>query len=507
VAGTVSAGRRPVVVVGAGFGGLAAACHLRGAGHDVLVLEAADGPGGRAGLAHHDGFRFDRGPTVVTMPGLLDAAFAAVGAARDDFCRLDRLDPAYRACFADGSELRLRAGLDDAASEIERFAGPADAAAFRDHVRWLTSLHDAVFEPFIAGDIRSVLDLARQPVRLARLAAQRGFGSWDAQVRRTFADERLHRLFTFQAMYAGVSPLDALGLFAVISFMDTVEGVYAAQGGTHALADGLARAAAKAGVELWYGATVRRIVPGGGRGGPGGRGPRVELADGSVVEAAAVVANPDLPICYEELLDVVPPRSVRRARPSPSCLVWHVAARGALPMGTTHHTIHFGGEWGAAFDDLFVRGRPMRDPSRFVTVGSQSDPDAAPRGGHALYLLEPVPHLGADVDWSRETGRLTERMWAWAEAAGYPMDGAELVTVIDPPGWRRDGAWKGTPFSAGHRFGQSGPFRTAPEDRRLPGVVFCGAATRPGVGIPMVLISGRIAAERTHRNLTSGPHR
>jgi phytoene desaturase len=342
-----------------------------------------------------------------------------------------------------------------------------------------------------------VLDLARRPGALSRLARRHGFGRWDHQVRRTFTDERLRRLLTFQAMYAGVSPLDALGLFAVISSMDLVHGVFAAHGGTHAVADGLARAATKAGVEMWCDAPVRRLAPA-----AAGRGPLVELADGTRIEAAAVVANPDLPICYDELLDIEPPRPVRRAEPSPSCLVWLIAARGDLPVGTTHHTIHFGAEWDDAFDDLFRRRRPMRDPSRFVTVASASDPSAAPPDGHALYVLEPVPHLGSDVDWSRETDRLTERMWSWAATTGYPMDDATLVSVIDPPGWRAEGAWKGTPFSAGHRFTQSGPFRAGPEDRRVPGVVFCGAATRPGVGVPMVLISGRIAAERTHRNLT-----
>ena len=128
----------------------------------------------------------------------------------------------------------------------------------------------------------------------------------------------------------------------------------------------------------------------------------------------------------------------------------------------------------------------------------------APPGGNPLYILEPVPNLGARLDWARETPLLTERMLEWAEGAGYPVRGAELVGTVDPPGWLARGASAGTPFSFDHRFAQSGPFRPAPEDRRLPGIVFAGAGTRPGLGLPMVVLSGRIAAGRVDRALREG---
>src|SRR5690606_8607000 len=143
------------------------------------------------------------------------------------------------------------------------------------------------------------------------------------------------------------------------------------------------------------------------------------------------------------------------------------------------------------------RGAVMTDPSRFVTIGSVSDPTAAPRGSHTLFVLEPVPNLDADIDWTGATPRLTERMLEWAAGAGYPVADAQIVDTTDPTTWRARGAARGTPFSLAHRFTQSGPFRPAPVDRRFPRVVFAGAGTRPGVGIPMVLISGRIAAART----------
>lgn len=484
--------KRHVVVVGAGFSGLSAAVHLHRLGHEVTVVEAGSEPGGRAGLVHHEGFRFDTGPTVVTMVDLFAAAFSAVDAELDDFCTLHALDPIYCARFPDGTSMAVRSDPVATATEIESFAGRAEAEAYERFVAWVGALYAAEFSTFIDRDVGSVVDLARSAPALSRLAALGGFGSWSQGVCKIFADERLQRLFSFQAMYAGLSPLDALALFAIIAHMDTVRGVFAVDGGTQALAAGLAAAATKAGIAFHYDTTVEAIETGGSR-------PRVRTVGGQTFDPEAVVVTVDLPLAYRDVLGVRPPRAQRRAVPSPSCLVWHLAARGALPVGTAHHNVHFGRAWGEAFDELLVARRPMSDPSRFVTVASLHDRHAAPAGAAALFVLEPVPNLDGDVDWSSETPRLTERMRRWADGAGYPIDGAEVVTVIDPPAWRARGAARGTPFSLAHRFSQSGPFRPAPQDRRLPGVVFAGAGTRPGLGLPLVLISGRLAAERAHQ--------
>lgn len=484
-----------IVVVGAGLGGLAAACHLAGNGHEVLVLERDASPGGRAGQWCSAGYRFDTGPSVLTMRDVLARTFAAAGTSLEDHLDLHRLDPAYRASFWDGSEIRVRATRQAMVDEIRATAGAADAAGFERFADWVTDLYHLEFDRFIDRDFNSPLDLAAQPAALARLVRAGGFGRLQRRINSFFTDERLRRLFSFQAMYAGLSPLDALALYAVIAYMDSVEGVWFPTGGMHAVATALAAAVVKAGGEIRYGTPVEAIEAGGR-----GRSPRVVIA-GEAIDADVVVANPDLPVAYERLLPVDAPRRVRTGRFSPSCVVWLLGSDRPVAPGTEHHNIHFARPWAEAFEQLLDQGRPMAEPSRFVTVASLTDPSAAPVGGASLYVLEPVPNLGADLDWTSEEARLTERTLGWLDHQGYLQGDPVVERVITPIHWRAQGMARGTPFALDHRFTQSGPFRPALVDQRLPGVVFVGSSTRPGVGVPMVLLSGRLAAERAEASV------
>ncbi len=243
-----------VVVVGAGLAGLSAALHLAGRGRAVTVVERGDVPGGRVGRLDIDGYRLDTGPTVLTMPDLIDETFAAVGESTADRLELETVDPAYRALFADGSALDVHSDRDAMAAEVERFAGPQEAQGYLRLRDWLARLYEVEFDGFIASNFDSPLSLLTP--QLARLTALGGFRRWDRVVKRFITDPRLHRIFTFQALYAGVPPQRALAVYAVIAYMDTVAGVYFPRGGMRALPDALAAAAADAGVEFRYGATV-----------------------------------------------------------------------------------------------------------------------------------------------------------------------------------------------------------------------------------------------------------
>lgn len=480
-----------IVVIGAGLSGLAAACHLRGAGHEVVVLERDAEVGGRAGIWREQGYRFDTGPVVMTMPELLAEPLRAVGADLDEMVPMRRLDPSYRAHFADGSTLDVRADMADLAAEVTRVCSPAEAERLAGLLAWLERLYDIELDTFLDRNYDSPLGLMASPRRAVDLLRQGGLGSLDRAISRRVHDDRLRKVFSFQALYAGVSPRMARAVLAVIAHMDVVRGVSYPDGGMHAIPRGMAAALEAAGGRVATGVEVTGLERG-----AGGAVTGVRLAGGGVERADAVVCTVDLPVAYERLLpDLTAPRTLRRGRYSPSAVVWHVGLRTPVAPGTAHHNIHFGADWDGAFEALIGRRTLMPDPSRLVTVPSVSDPDAAPEGGSTLYVLEPVPHLGSGLDWRAEGPAMRDRLAAFVEAAGYGSDIA-VERLVTPTEWEAAGMHLGTPFALAHTFGQSGPFRPRNVDRRVPGLVFAGSGTTPGVGVPMVLMSGKHAAWR-----------
>jgi phytoene desaturase len=425
------------------------------------------------------------------MVRLLEQTFAAAGAGLDDHVTLRPLDPMYRARFPDGSELHVRRERDAMVEEIRTFAGAREAAAFERFCTWLRGLYELELPHFIDRNYDSALDLARDPLALVRLVRMGALRKLAPTVARYFRDPRLQRIFSFQAMYAGLSPFEALAIYCIITYMDTVEGVYFPDGGMHEVARGLTRAAEKAGATFEFGKPVERITRR-----PDGSVRGVRLASGELMAADAVVCNVDLPVAYRSLIGLTPPRVAQRGRYSPSCIVWLAGVRGRLPSRAAHHNIHFGRAWREAFSALLRDGRRMPDPSILVTSATASDPSLAPEGAATLFVLEPAPNLDGRVDWAAERPRLRDELVSRVGALGYPVEDVAVERLTDPRDWEAQGLERGTPFALAHRFFQTGPFRPANVDRRIPGLVFTGMGTVPGVGIPMVLISGRLAAER-----------
>ena len=472
-----------VVVVGAGLGGLSAALRLTGAGRRVTVLERESSPGGRAGLLTDRGYTFDTGPSVLTMPGLIADALACVGEALPDWLDLQPVRPLYRARFADGSSLDVHADADAMAEEIAAVCGPRDAAGYRRYVEFVSRLYRLEMRGFIDRNLDSPLALLTPD--LARLAAIGGFRRLAPKVAQFFDDDRTRRVFSFQAMYAGLSPYDALAIYAVIGYMDSVAGVFFPRGGVHAVPRALAAAAEKHGAQIRYDTTVDRVEL------HGSRAVAVHTAAGERISCDAVVLNPDLPVARRDLLRR-PLR--RRLRYSPSCFVLHAGSRATYP-DDAHHTISFGAAWKGVFDDV-LGGRLMSDPSFLVTSPTRSDPSLAPAGRSAYSLLFPTPNLDGPVDWETQGPRYQDTVIETLEARGWPAFGAgiEVAHATTPLDWARRGMAAGTPFAAAHTFGQTGPFR--PRNTWGDNVMFVGSGTQPGVGVPMVLISGRLAAER-----------
>lgn len=496
---TVQGSTDRVVIVGAGLGGLSAAMRLAGAGRKVLVLEREDRPGGRAGLIVSDApgggqYRFDTGPTVLTMPDLIEDCFDSLGESMSAWLDLRPLTPAYRARFPDGSHLDVHADQAAMAAEIERVCGADEAAGFLAYAEAVSKIYRYEMRNFVDRVLDGPLDmLTRGAARdLGRLIAAGGLSRLAPFVGRYLKDSRTQRVFSFQALYAGVSPQRALAIYAVISYMDAVAGVYTLAGGMHALPEAMYRAAAAHGVEFRFGTTVERIEH------KAGRAHAVLTDDGERIPADAVVVNADLPVAYRDLLGVQP-WSIRRLRYSPSCYLLLAGSR-APAAGLAHHTIEFGTAWDEVFEDLDA-GRLMRDPSLLVSTPTLSDPSLAPPGRHVRYILAPTPNLDpprgtAPLDWDRIGPVYREHVLRRLEDRGHEglADSIEVEHVTTPADWLAQGMAAGTPFAAAHTVTQTGPLR--PHNVWGENVVFTGSGTQPGVGVPMVLVSGRLAAER-----------
>ena len=295
-------------------------------------------------------------------------------------------------------------------------------------------------------------------------------------------------------MYAGVAPYQALALYGVITYMDAVEGVYVPVGGMYTVSSGLARAVTKAGVRIRYRAPVTRILRTGDGGVAG-----VEVGGSDRIVADAVVCNADLPVAYRTLLGGLDaPRVARRGTYSPSCLLWVAGVRGMPPDAAAHHNIHFGSDWDRSFKAIIERGTRMPDPSILVTVQSLDDRSLAPDGCTSVYALEPVPNLDGRVNWSAHRDRVVTTLRNRVARLGYPTD-VVVDRVFDPLDWESMGMERGTPFALAHTLRQTGPLRPANHDARVPGLFFTGSSTVPGVGVPMVLLSGKLAAQRVAR--------
>ncbi|MFP5370279.1 MAG: phytoene desaturase family protein, partial [Actinomycetes bacterium] len=464
-----------IVVVGAGLAGLSAALRLRGAGREVTVVERGPGPGGRAGRVERAGYALDTGPSVFTAPEVVADALAAVGEKLEERLTLLPLETTYRAQYADGSHLDVHADPDAFADEVAALCGPAEAVALRRYLADLAELYRLQLGTFIDRNLDSPLDLAGP--ELLALARRGGFGRLSRHVERYFTDDRLRRLFSFQALYAGVSPFRAIAAYAVIAQLDIGAGVWHPVGGIAAVPRALAEAAAAAGVTFRYDTAVDELET------SGRRVSAVRLADGERLPADAVVVTTDQP--HTLVPGLRPPR---RPVYSPSCVAVHLGVRDELP-GQAHHTISFGQSWRGVFDELTRDGRPMSDPSLLVSMPSRTDRGLAPEGGQVLSIVAPTPNLdrrsggNPDLDWTTLGPRYRDEVLRTLEARGWTgLTGAiEVEEMATPLDWAAQGMAAGTPFALAHTFGQTGPFRPSTLPRRGPeNVVLAGSSVQPG---------------------------
>jgi phytoene desaturase len=422
------------------------------------------------------------------MPTLIEEAFNSVGEELSDWLELIPTKPLYRAFYHDGSQIDVHSNTDEMEAEILKTAGVQEALGYRKYVEFVTKLYKYEMNDFIDRNIDSPFNLLTP--NLAKLIAIGAFRKLAPKVNQYMKDPRLQKVYSFQSMYAGVSPQQALALYAVIAYMDSVNGVYFPKGGMHALPRALAAAAQKHGVEFKYNTTVAKLEE---------RHSRVRAViteSGERIVCDAIVLNPDLPVAWRDLLGRTP-LALKRLKYSPSCVTLLVGSNRHYSH-LAHHNIHFGESWDGVFNELIKEKVVMKDPSFLLTVPTLDDPELAPPGKSSYYILFPTPNLEADIDWKSQAVSYRDHMVHTLESRGYTefANSIEVESMMTPLDWQATGLERGTPFASAHTFFQTGPFRPRNLAKGFENVVFAGSGTQPGVGVPMVLISGRLAAER-----------
>ena len=491
---------RPVVVIGAGVGGIAAAAHLARLGFRVRVFEKNGRPGGRLDHFWRDGHHFDTGPTLLVLPLVYQAEFERLGSSFAQALDLQRVDPTYRLIFGDGRQLALTSddrAMHDQLEAIE----PGSYAAYLRYLKEGADSYRTAMKLLVDREPRLLPDLL-SPHALALLRQVPSFLPHYRRMRTYFDDPRLKAAFTFQDIYMGLSPFEAPALFSMMPYSELAHGVWFPRGGMYCIVEALMDIALAAGVEFEFDSPVQRILA------DDDSVEAILLEDGRRVAAAAVVANADLPYVYQHLLPD-DGRAQRLARKRYSCSVisffWGVD-RPVEVLGP--HTLFLADDYRGDFDSIDRRHGLADNPSLYVHAPAHIDPSLAPPGQDTLTAIVPVGHLdeSAGQDWPALRHRARRAVLSRLATLGVTDLEAHLKFEVNytPLSWRkRYNLVKGATHGLSHTLTQMAYFRPANRHPRLRNVYFVGASTHPGTGVPTALISGRLTAERLAREVQS----
>ena len=497
--GKARGGGRRVVVIGAGLGGLATAIRLANAGCAVTLVEGGARPGGKLGTLDLDGFRFDTGPTIFTLPQLLDDLFASSGERLADHLDLVPCDPSFRFSFRDGTEIRWTENLRELLAQLAAL-DPRDANGFLRFLARSSKIYDELMASFFRRSFSGLRQMFTPRVARAGVVLD-VTRTLDARMRRYFHDPHLRHIMTFKSIYVGTPPTQVPAAYAAIPYLEYAHGVWYVRGGRglHAIAEELAALASRRGATIRYNNPVKEIAVGGEPSGPGVRG--VILADDEFIPADVVVSNADLVHTYGELVHPRWRRKYTDARlaryeASSSAFILYLGVDKIYPE-LLHHNIFFPADYAGEMRRIFVEKRPPADPTIYIGDFAKTDPALAPPGSSALYVLAPVPHITPAFDWAREADAYRDLVIGKVKALGLPDIEEHIVaearwTPLDFA--ERHHNHRGSIFGLSGKWSQSTFFHPPNRSEEIRGLYFAGGSAQPGGGIPLVLLSGEITA-------------
>ncbi len=493
----------PVGVIGSGLGGLAAACTLAARGHKVVLFEKNDWLGGKAALHEDSGYRFDMGPTILTVPSVLARIFSEAGETMESSLDLRRIDPQWRCFFDDGAVLDLDEDVTAMALRLRGFSGAGETnteQGYRDFLVMSGKLHEVSAKFFFWKSVEDLGDTMNMKKNMdldtLRDVLSLRMGSTVArQIRKRIGDERVSQMLDHFVQYVGSSPYLAPAVLCSIAHMQTQEGVWYPIGGTRAVPEALTALAERLGVDIRTSTGISRITQ------SGGRASGVVTEAGETVPLSAVVSNMDSVRTYRELVGGVPQKTFsRRWKREPACsgVVLYLGLDRAYDH-LLHHDFVFSRDPEEEFDFIYKKGEPAPDPTCYIAAPARTEPGVAPPGGESLYVLVHTPYLRPHHDWNamlpgyrkvildklaRTAGLKDLESRIRVERVLTPADIHERYRVLD-------GAIYG--LASHGRF--MGAFKPGNRSRDLPGLYLAGGAAHPGPGMPMVMMSGWIAAD------------
>lgn len=477
------------IVIGSGFGGLAAAVRLGARGYDVQVLERHDQPGGRARVFRENGFVFDAGPTVITAPFLFEELWELCGRKMADDIDLRPVTPFYRIRFDDG-EVFDYSGDAEAMREQVRAIAPDDVDGYERFLRTSESIFEVGFEKLAHVPFGSWLDMAKIVPAMMRLESYR---SVYGLVAKHVKSEKLRQVFSFHPLLVGGNPFNTTSIYSLIAFLERKWGVHFPMGGTGELVKGLVGLVESQGGRIRYGAAVDEILV------EGRRAVGVRLQSGETLPASVVVSNADSATTYRKLLRSTVRQKwtdsrLDRSRYSMSLFVWYFGTNRKYD-DLAHHTILLGPRYKELLDDIFERRVLAEDFSLYLHRPTATDPALAPEGCDGFYVLSPVPHLDASVDWNTQAEPYRRAIAEHLERTIMPGLTSSIVASrwMTPQHFHDElASERGAAFGLEPVLTQSAYFRPHNASEEIAGLYLVGAGTHPGAGVPGVLSSARV---------------